>query len=139
MPGRRQRGRWGRGRRRAWFLEPALLLLLHQQPAHGYTLVDRLAAYGLDAMNPRVVYRALSEMEEDGWVTSTWDEERSQGPPRRVYRLTAQGDQALQNYAQTLQQTRAQIDHLIDTYNQHMQDGQGDHHRDPAPGRNGQI
>ena len=62
------------------FLEPVLLLLLHHSPAHGYTLVERLNEFGLEGRDSSVVYRALRDMEEKGWVTSTWDEERTKGP-----------------------------------------------------------
>ncbi|MGD8398432.1 MAG: PadR family transcriptional regulator, partial [Anaerolineae bacterium] len=69
-----------------------MLLLLHHGPAHGYTLMDELGAFGLGDTDPSAVYRALREMEGRGWVTSSWEEEQTQGPPRRVYRLTELGD-----------------------------------------------
>jgi DNA-binding PadR family transcriptional regulator len=67
-------------------------------------------------------------MEENGWVTSTWDTEETQGPPRRVYRLTALGDEMLSTCVLSLQQTREQIDDLVDAYSRHMKEGQGEHH-----------
>jgi len=73
------------------FLDPSLLLLLEQAPAHGYTLLNRMAEFGLDFLAPTVIYRALREMEDRGWVTSTMDEETTQGPPRRVYALAPAG------------------------------------------------
>jgi PadR family transcriptional regulator PadR len=128
MPGRRRRCRWGQAGRGAWFLEPTILLLLHHNPAHGYTLVDQLVEFGLEAPHPRVVYRTLRDMEEDGWVTSTWDTEETQGPPRRVYRLTALGDEVLGVCMRSMQQTREQIDDLMGAYRRHMKEGQGEHH-----------
>jgi PadR family transcriptional regulator PadR len=73
--GRQQCGGRGCNRRMGQFLDPALLLLLEQSPAHGYTLLNRMAEFGLDFLAPTVIYRALREMEEQGWITSTWDEE----------------------------------------------------------------
>ena len=128
MPGRgRGRGR-GRYRRVARMLEPSLLLLLHHGPAHGYTLLERLGQFGLEGLNPSVVYRILRDMEARGWVTSTWDEEMTHGPPRRVYRLTALGDEVLGLSVQDLRDTRAIIDHLLGVYSQHMEDGEGEYH-----------
>jgi PadR family transcriptional regulator PadR len=128
MRGRgRGRGR-GRYRRVARMLEPSLLLLLHHGPAHGYTLLERLGQFGLEALNPSVVYRVLRDMEARGWVTSTWDEETTQGPPRRVYRLTALGDEVLGWSVQDLRDTRAIIDHLLGVYSQHMEEGEGEYH-----------
>jgi PadR family transcriptional regulator PadR len=105
-----------------------LLLLLHQGPAHGYTLLEQLSEFGLGDLNSSMAYRALRDMDEKGWVTSTWDEEQTQGPPRRVYRLTAQGDEVLGWYVQDLEEARAMIDHLLGAYSRHMEEGEGEHH-----------
>ena len=59
MPGRRRRRRWGRSRGGVWFLELVLLLLLHQGPAHGYTLFEQLGEFGIEGLHPSVAYRAL--------------------------------------------------------------------------------
>ncbi len=123
----RGRGR-GRGRRAVRMLEPMLLLLLHQGAAHGYTFLERLDEFGLAGLNPSVVYRALRDMEERGWVGSTWDEEETQGPPRRVYHITTEGDEALNLWAQDLREARGRIDHLLGLYDRHMAEGEGGHH-----------
>jgi DNA-binding PadR family transcriptional regulator len=125
MPGRRGRGR---GRRAVRMLEPALLLFLHHGPAHGYTFLDQLGEFGLGDVNPSVVYRALRDMEARGWVTSTWDDEQTHGPPRRVYQITALGDEVLSLWAQDLQESRRRIDHLLSVYRRHMEEGEGNHH-----------
>jgi len=125
----RGRGRGGgRGRRAVRMLEPALLLLLHQGPAHGYTFLDQLGEYGLGDLNPSVVYRALRDMEERGWVTSTWNEEETQGPPRRVYQITELGDTVLAQWAQDLEESKRRINHLLSVYRLHMAEGEGEHH-----------
>ncbi len=89
-------------RRPAWravrMLEPILLLLLHHGPAHGYTLLEQLREFGLKDLNSSMVYRALRDMEDKEWAISTWDKKRAQGPPRRVYRLAALGDEVLGRY-----------------------------------------
>ena len=123
----RGRGR-GRGRRAVRMLEPALLLLLHHGPAHGYTLLERLEEFDLAHLNPSVIYRMLRDMEAKGWVTSTWDEEQTQGPPRRVYCLTAMGDEMLALWAQDLEEGRRRIDYLLGGYHRHMEEGEGEYH-----------
>jgi PadR family transcriptional regulator PadR len=105
-----------------------LLLLLHYGQAHGYTLIEQLDEYGLADMDPSAVYRALRGMEERGWVISFWDGEQTQGPPRRVYRLTALGDEVLEWWTQDMRETRDMIDHLLGAYNRHMKEGEGEHH-----------
>ena len=136
MPGR---GRGGRGRGRGWrqrgwsrravrFLEPTLLLLLHHGPAHGYTLLDALESFGLGDIDPSAVYRSLRDMEERGWVTSYWEEEQTQGPPRRIYRLTQLGDEVLNWWADDLSETARIIDHFLKAHAKHMAEGEGDYH-----------
>jgi PadR family transcriptional regulator, regulatory protein PadR len=128
MPGRRRRWRGGRAHGGMAVLEPVLLLLLHYGPAHGYGLIERLGEFGLADMDPSVAYRALRSMDERGWIASGWDEDETQGPPRRVYRLTALGNQVLSAYMQDLQQTHRQIGDLVDAYRRHMEDGKGELH-----------
>jgi len=129
MPGgkRRRRGR-GRARRAAGMLESVLLLLLHQEPAHGYTLLEGMDEFGLGGMDPSAVYRMLRDMEERGWVTSTWDEEQSLGPPRRVYRITDLGDEVLAAWIQELDETRKMLNRLVSRYHAHMEECAGEHY-----------
>ncbi|GAP06453.1 predicted transcriptional regulators [Anaerolinea thermolimosa] len=97
----------------ASILEPALLVLLKAQPRHGYTLLSDLASLGLNLLHPSVVYRALREMEDLEWVQSGWDTDQTQGPPRRVYRLTTQGEEALRNWQEELQRMQELIGRLL--------------------------
>jgi PadR family transcriptional regulator PadR len=111
------RGR-GHGRRRVMsFLQPCLLVMLHRGEAHGYSLLNGLDEFGfnLDRLDPSLVYRALREMEAVGLVTSEWGEE-SQGPQRRVYRITQEGEQYLAQWVADLRRTRQEIDYLLATY-----------------------
>ena len=131
MRGRGRGHRWrrrGASRRAVRFVEPTLLLLLHYGPAHGYTLIERLGEYGLADTDPSAIYRALRDMEERGWVTSFWEEEQTQGPPRRVYRLTELGDEVLNWWSRDVRETAQIIDRLLDTYVRHMEEGEGDYH-----------
>jgi PadR family transcriptional regulator PadR len=109
-------------------LGPALLLLLHHGPAHGYTLLEGLGGFGLAHLDSSGIYRTLRDMEAKGWVVSTWDEERTQGPPRRVYRITALGDEMLAQWVRDLEESRGRIDHLLNVYQRHMEEGEGEHH-----------
>lgn len=133
MPGR-GRGHGHRWQQRGWsrravrFLEPTLLLLLHHGPAHGYTLMSELEPFGLEDVDTSAVYRALREMEERGWVTSYWEEEQTQGPPRRIYELTRLGDEVLSWWAHDLGDTARIIEHFMHTYQKHMAEGEGDYH-----------
>jgi PadR family transcriptional regulator PadR len=117
MPGRGRRGRGRRQRRVIRFMQPCLLVLLHRGEAHGYTLVDGLAEFGFDPdqLDSSILYRALREMEDDHLLRSEWDED-SQGPARRVYRISEAGEAFLTDWINDLRTTRAEIDALIQAY-----------------------
>ena len=115
-------------RRAAGMMESALLLLLHFEPAHGYTLLEEVGEFGLDAMDPSAVYRMLRDMEDKGWVNSTWDEEQSLGPPRRVYRITDVGEKVLAAWIQDLDETRKMLNRLVSKYRNHMEVCEGEHY-----------
>ncbi len=118
----------GRQRRGRHMLRPTLLLLVHQGDTHGYDLLDKLKDFGLEGIDPSLIYRALRDMEMDGLISSTWDAQETQGPPRRIYSLTEQGNLVLQQYLDELQVTRSRIDQLLDAYTSHMRDGKGSFH-----------
>ncbi len=113
----RRRGRGGKRRRVLQFLQPCLLLLLQRGEAHGYALLDELEQFGFDRerVDPTLVYRALREMEEAGWIQSSWDDE-SQGPRRRVYALHKEGKRQLTLWIEDLRKTKMEIDHLLSEY-----------------------
>jgi len=105
------------------FLQPCLLLMLTRSEAHGYSLLDELAEFGFnpDRVDPSLVYRALREMEANSWVSSHWDTE-SQGPRRKVYKITSEGDAYLRAWVVELRHTRDEINHLLNAYEQEKED-----------------
>jgi PadR family transcriptional regulator PadR len=128
MPGHNSKRGRRHARRAAGMMESALLLLLHYEPAHGYTLLEEVGEFGLDAMDPSAIYRMLRDMEDKGWVNSTWDEEQSLGPPRRVYRITDVGEKVLAAWIQDLDETRKMLNRLVSKYRNHMEVCEGEHY-----------
>lgn len=126
MPRRRGwRRRWKAGactHRIIRFVEPCLLLLLHRDDSHGYDLLERLKEFGFaeDTVDSSVVYRSLRQLENQGFVTSTWDTEGG-GPPRRVYQITPEGDQYLAWWISGLRETRNMLDRFLQAYEEHME------------------
>ena len=120
----RQIGKRGKRRRQRVmsFLQPCLLLLLTRDEAHGYSLIDGLDEFGFERQrfDPSLIYRALREMEDSGWVTSRWDDD-SQGPRRRVYQILPQGEAFLAEWIADLRRTRAEIDRLLASYKEEVQ------------------
>lgn len=97
------------------FLRPCLLLLLREQPAHGYDLLQRLQPLGFMRNDPGGLYRALRALERDGYVCSSWLASRS-GPDRRMYEITRRGKEELHRRAQALAATSAVLDVFLSRY-----------------------
>lgn len=74
-------------------LRSSLLLVLSQDPIHGYDLPALLAPFGLGGTDRGFVYRTLRLMEAEGLVASTWDPSSTAGPARRVYQVTPAGEE----------------------------------------------
>ena len=74
-----------------------LLLLLDGGPSYGYGLRRRLEHHGID-VEPAGMYRALRQLERDGWLESRWLAP-ADGPARHFYRLTRRGRRNLDDIA----------------------------------------
>lgn len=96
-------------------LEPVLLSMIDSQPNHGYSLLTELEAVGMGTIHPGVVYRTLRDMEDLGWITSRWDLDQTQGPPRRTYSLSENGKTALKNWQEELIKARVIISGLLES------------------------
>lgn len=94
-------------------LEPTLLVLIKEQPGHGYSLLSKLSDLDITTIHASVVYRTLREMEELEWIISDWDTNQTQGPPRRTYQITSQGEEVLQYWKQELEKTNGIIQKLL--------------------------
>jgi PadR family transcriptional regulator, regulatory protein PadR len=97
------------------FLRPCLLLLLREQPAHGYELLERLRTLGFEGDDPGGLYRALRALERDGLVRSAW-EPSAAGPDRRTYSLTRTGTEELHRRAKALTETRETLGVFLSRY-----------------------
>jgi poly-beta-hydroxybutyrate-responsive repressor len=98
------------------FVEPAVLLLLRERPAHGYELLERLPELtGDDVVDMGNMYRLLRGLEERGAVTSEWDAS-SPGPAKRRYELTAEGRRLLDTWVEGLRAAHARIAAFLTRY-----------------------
>ncbi len=102
----------------AWsknWLVPVLLLMLREWSSYGYELMEKMATFGLGAMNPGTFYRTLRQMEKNGMVSSNWDTSEG-GPARRVYSITEAGEAYLKFWAQSLDQYQKMMDTFFRLY-----------------------
>ncbi|MBC7233532.1 MAG: helix-turn-helix transcriptional regulator [Chloroflexi bacterium] len=114
-----------RGGRVRGFMQPWLLLLLAQRPAHGYELMERLSqGEATPAADPGLLYRTLRQFEEEGLVRSSWDTEGG-GPARRVYEITAEGLDYLHAWVVNIRRTRERLDRFLSEYEAYFHSKKG--------------
>jgi len=106
------------------FVQPRLLLLLAQKPAHGYELMERLEEVDGPSADPGFLYHTLRQFEEEGLVHSAWDTE-GPGPARRVYEITDDGQEYLHAWAINIRRTRERLERFLADYEQHYQSTEG--------------
>jgi len=99
---------------RSWCV-PVILLMLRRWNSYGYELMEKLTAFGLQAMNPGTFYRTLRQMEKDGMVSSTWDTSAT-GPARRIYSITEVGESYLKLWAESLDQYQKMMSTFFEHY-----------------------
>jgi PadR family transcriptional regulator, regulatory protein PadR len=100
-----------------FFLQSCLLVLLHREPGYGYSLMNGLQEFGFqpEYIDISIIYRALRNLEADGLVSDTWDD-NSLGPQRRVYTITPQGETVLAEWIENLRQRKKEIEALEAAY-----------------------
>ena len=105
-------------------MQPSLLLIMQQGPAHGYELMERLKEFGMGDIDPSLIYRALHGLEAERLIDSSWDKKDSQGPPRRVYHLTPNGQEMLAHHLEEMKKIRQRIDDWIQAYERNVKTGE---------------
>lgn len=95
------------------FIEPALLLLLAHNEAHGYQLAEELAALApTDRVDFGNLYRLLRTLEDEGLVESSWRAELP-GPAKRSYAITDDGRALLEAWVEALRKTENTINEFF--------------------------
>ena len=87
-------------RPRNWLI-PVTLVTLREESSYGYELMERIAEFGFEAINPGTLYRTLRLMENEGLCQSEWKTANgSSGPACRVYSVTNAGEEYLGLWAE---------------------------------------
>ena len=94
-------------------LEYCVLALLQDVERYAFDLVRSLSEVDGMVTSEGTIYPLLSRLRRDGLVESTW-RESSEGPPRRYYRLTSEGEAAFQTFVGEWQQFRDAVDHFVE-------------------------
>ena len=93
-----------------------LLAVLGQasEPMYGYQIAKRLEATGDSLLSGKqsALYPVLRNLSASGLLDSHVEPSMS-GPPRRYYRITALGQDVLQDWAATWNTTRQSVDSVL--------------------------
>lgn len=94
-------------------VEYCVLALLRRQQLYALDLVRELSADGVLVTSEGTIYPLLSRLRRDGLVETVWQESPS-GPPRRYYRLTAEGVRSLERFEREWLRFRTAVDSVLD-------------------------
>jgi PadR family transcriptional regulator, regulatory protein PadR len=86
-----------------------------EKSSHGYELMDRIAGFGFEQINPGTLYRALRKMEKEGLCESEWETSSNgggSGAACRTYSVTDTGEAYLESWAQECEKYQR----LLDTF-----------------------
>lgn len=97
------------------FLYPALLLLLAEEPRHGYRLVDSLLRLGFGPVDRPSIYRALGDLEADGLLHS-WEATPTAGSTRQIYGVTEDGYRRLSHWMTVVTAERSALEAVLKRY-----------------------
>ncbi len=78
---------------RKGMLEYCILLLLKQRPAYANEIISRLKEADMIVVEG-TLYPLLTRLKNDGLLSYEW-QESTQGPPRKYYALTKDGEMSL--------------------------------------------
>ena len=93
-------------------LQYCVLSLLADEERYGFDLVRGLAELDGMVTSEGTIYPLLARMRKESMVATTWQESPN-GPPRRYYRLTPKGREALVTFADEWTRFRDAVDQLI--------------------------
>lgn len=97
-------------------LPNCVLAVIGEQQRYGFELVKVLAERSGFAISEGTIYPLLSRLRREGLVETTW-QESAEGPPRRYYTLTSDGELALATFRTAWIGFRDAVDDLLHTEN----------------------
>lgn len=97
-------------------LDMLVLKLLEQEPMYGYQLIQEMAqeSGNVFTLKEGTLYPVLYRLEEEALVESRWTESEGKQVPRKYYRITDKGRDALTEIYTLWQQISEGINHIME-------------------------
>ncbi|CAN5314858.1 PadR family transcriptional regulator [soil metagenome] len=90
-----------------------VLAILRDEERYGFDLVRTLGEVDGLVTTEGTIYPLLSRLRRDGLVETVW-RESAEGPPRRYYRLSAEGQRSLAGWLEDWARFRDGVDRLVE-------------------------
>src|ERR1700722_16040326 len=94
-------------------IEYCVLALLRKEERYGFDLVRSLSETEGLVTSEGTIYPLLARLRSEGLVDTTWHES-AQGPPRRYYQLTLDGQRALEMFIEQWGRFRDSVDRILE-------------------------
>lgn len=89
-------------------IDIVILQFLSTQPMHGYQIITKIRKNFGVYFGPSTIYPLLNTLEKKGYVNSEWNMDNER--PRRIYKLTSNGQTMLNLAEENLTLIRKKID-----------------------------
>lgn len=97
--------------------EYCVLAVLRDAESYAFDIVRVLAQAGGLVTSEGTIYPLLARLRRDNLVTTSWRESDA-GPPRRYYRLTREGQAALETFVADWTSFRDAVDAVLNGFNE---------------------
>lgn len=94
-------------------LEACVLKIISKKDIYGYEITENLAMYGLDMVAQGTIYPLLLKLEKENLLDS-YLKDSSDGPPRKYYTLTKDGEKYIENFKPIWQNISNSINKILD-------------------------
>lgn len=91
-------------------LEYCVMLLLNRQPAYASDIIKKMKEARLIVVEG-TLYPLLTRLKNEGLLAYEW-KESTQGPPRKYYRLTPEGETFLNELETAWQELNNTVNHI---------------------------
>jgi PadR family transcriptional regulator PadR len=93
-------------------LDMCLMSIIDDEPSYGYEMVSKLRERGLNLASEGSIYPLLSRLQKQGMIES-YLVQSTEGPARKYYRMTAAGQDALQQWRQDWAEFRDSVNEVL--------------------------
>jgi PadR family transcriptional regulator PadR len=94
-------------------LDMCLLSLIAEEPSYGYEMAAKLKDRGLKLVGDGSIYPTLSRLQKAGLVEGYFVEVDGSGPPRKYYRIVADGEHRLRAWAEEWKELSAGVTAIL--------------------------